>query len=485
MHKVKIISEIPALLILFFFIFSCNPEKNIQPSEFNLRFSTDTIMFDTVFTGIGTTTRRFTVFNPNHGTVEVKSVRLGKIPNTNFFINVDGIQGPEVRNVRIRAKDSIYVFVEANIDPNRDKMVEQDSIIFELETARAAVIIIAFGQDVVLLNQTLLQTQTLSNQKPYLVYNYAIVDKDHTVTVPEGVRFYFHYRSSLIVNGTLRVEGTVDAPVIFRSDRLEPFYSDKPGQWGAWITLDNGGIYLLGGIHFTTSSRNNRIHYAIIENAIKGIQIDSVIGGSEPGLRITNTIIRHHNLAGIVAQTSSIEAHNLVIHNCGSYALALLLGGDYWFNHTTIANYTPFTSRSTPAVYINNYYTYNGQAYAFPLVRCLFSNSIIHGFYSTSRAEVGFDLVSGPTIHYLFDHCILIPGNNIDTSDNTHFRNIIVAKQGVGFKDIGKYNFDLDTLSAAKDCGLPDYAVFAPTDIKGRSRFSDQKPDIGAYERLE
>jgi len=467
-------------------IAACRDENLIQPTEFNLKFSTDTVLFDTVFTGIGTTTRRFTVYNPNNGTVQLKSIRLSKIPNCNFSINVDGVAGPDVRDIKIRKHDSIYVFVEANIDPNRNQMVESDSIIFELESSASAnVKLVAFGQDVVLLNGQVITTQTFTNEKPYLIYNSARVAENQILTVEAGTRLYFHYRSSLIIEGTLNVQGTANAPVIFRSDRLEPFYSDKPGQWGAWIEFDDGGIYLLGGLHFTTKSRNNQINYAIIENAIKGIQLDSVISENSIGLTLNNTIIRHMNLAGIVAQTSSIESHNLLITNCGSYALALLLGGSYWFNHATIANYTPFSARSTPAVFINNYYVYQNQAYVFPLNQCLFTNSIIHGFYGNSRAEVGFDLFEGYPANYYFENCIILTGNTIDTTDYIHFRNIIVAKEGVGYKNIAKYDFELDTLSPAKDKANPYYSTFAPFDLKGRNRFTDSRPDLGAYERQE
>ena len=49
-------------------------------------------------------------------------------------------------------KDSIYIFIEANIDPNRDEMVEKDSIVFESEDSRSDVKLVAFGQDVILIN---------------------------------------------------------------------------------------------------------------------------------------------------------------------------------------------------------------------------------------------------------------------------------------------------------------------------------------------
>ena len=46
-------------------------------------------------------------------------------------------------------------------------------------------------------------------------------------------------------------------------------------------------------------------------------------------------------------------------------------------------------------------------------------------------------------------------------------------------------NFELDTLSNAKDFGKAATAQFYPIDINGISRLNDLGPDVGAYERLE
>ena len=48
-----------------------------------------------------------------------------------------------------------------------------------------------------------------------------------------------------------------------------------------------------------------------------------------------------------------------------------------------------------------------------------------------------------------------------------------------------KGNYELDTLSAAKDRGSNSYAKNYPLDLKGASRMSDAGPDPGAFERIE
>jgi hypothetical protein len=53
------------------------------------------------------------------------------------------------------------------------------------------------------------------------------------------------------------------------------------------------------------------------------------------------------------------------------------------------------------------------------------------------------------------------------------------------FIDYPTYNYQLDTLSPAKDAGLGAYGELVPFDLKNVSRISDSDPDLGAYERIE
>ena len=475
----------PTLLIILAIsiaIVGCKEERFLESDTFSLTFSKDTVLFDTVFTTIGTTTKRFTVHNKNNTKVLVRTISLAKGNSSNFSINVDGVPGIEFSDIEIDKNDSMYIFVEANIDPNRDEMVETDSIVFNTGNASSDVKLIAFGQDINLISAKTIETETWTSEKPYLVYDYVHIAEGNTLTIEAGTNIYFHYASSMLIDGTLDAQGSLNQPITFQTDRLEPFYSDKSGQWGAWIEQENGSIYLLGGLHFTQKSKNNRINYAIIKNAIKGIQLDSVQEGQTPGLTINNTIIKHMNVAGIIAQTSSIESHNLVINDCGMYGLALLLGGDYQFNHATIACYTPYTARTTPAVAITNYYAYNGIIYPFNLTQCSFTNSIIHGRYGNSQSEISIDLTTETATNYNFDHCILQIDTATDTTNRQHYNRITIAKDGIGYRNIGLYDFAIDSQSVARNIGLLEYGERFPMDINGNDRTIDQQPDLGAFE---
>jgi hypothetical protein len=53
------------------------------------------------------------------------------------------------------------------------------------------------------------------------------------------------------------------------------------------------------------------------------------------------------------------------------------------------------------------------------------------------------------------------------------------------FIDPKKNDFQLDTLSPAKDFGLYNIAISFPVDLNNVSRLDDDGPDLGAYERVE
>src|SRR5574344_35695 len=96
---------------------SCIEDDFTTSSSDVLAFSTDTLSFDTVFTGEQTFTRRFLIYNRHKKQLRVERIYLSDmVEGVDFFINVDGNTSKEFSNVEIRGEDSAYVFVEARID---------------------------------------------------------------------------------------------------------------------------------------------------------------------------------------------------------------------------------------------------------------------------------------------------------------------------------------------------------------------------------
>lgn len=322
----KILWLVPAIL----FCWSCERDYMFRGGEEGIMFSSDTVMFDTIFTSIGSATRNFRVINPYDTDLTIDLIKLAGGEDSKFRININGIPDPEVRDVHLRAGDSIYIFAEVTINPGGSSdpsFVVTDSVIFQTKERVQSVKLVAYGQDVVLLRKKTLGTQTLKADKPYLIYDWLIVDSASVLTIEEGAELYFYQGASLVVShgASLKVMGTRENPVLFTGSRLEEWYQDKPGQWN--------GISLMPG------SKNHEINYAIIKNATVGLSVDSVgLKGGLP-LRLSNTRIEHVSQQGLVAQASSIIADNCLFGDAGSASVALTYGGYYKFYHCTIVNY--------------------------------------------------------------------------------------------------------------------------------------------------
>lgn len=482
----RLVYRILFLIFIISGLFSCIKDEITTDSNAVIEFSVDTVMFDTVFTSIGSTTEHLKIYNNNNNIV-ISSLSLAGGNESNFRLNVNGQISNDQKDIEIPANDSIYIFVEVTVDPNEanSPMVIQDSIIFITNGNIQDVDLVAYGQDFFLFNGEIIQSQTWKNDKPYLVYNSVLVDSVSTLTIEAGTMIHFHYGSSLLVQGTLIVNGTVDEPVYFQGDRLESFYDDKPGQWGAWREYENGGAYMFGGIHLLAGSKENLINYAIIKNAIKGIQADTLAGYEIPTLTLLNSRIENMTYAGIFAQGTTILAANSIIANCGTYAVALMIGGSYEFYHCTIANFYRYGTRTTPSLVLNNHFIVDNNVHVRPLENAFFSNCIIYGgreteieFYNTIN-----DIPLPGNFNYLFDHC-LVQVDTMDTSNEDHFKDIL-KNINPKFMSTFEYDYHLDTLSPVKDFGNPDIAKYFPFDLDNQNRTIDDGPDLGAYERIE
>jgi len=456
-------------ILVMLWILSCERERFILDQPVQLRFSVDTVYFDTVFTQIGTMTKRFTVHNTYGNHIRISTIHLAGGGNSVFRMNVDGVPGILHQNVEIPPKDSLYIFVEATLDPNNSDniLLQEDSILFNTNNYRQSVNLAAWGQDVHMLKEELIETGTWINDKPYLVINYVYVDTLAVLNLDPGVRIYLHRDAVFYVGGTIRANGTLDEPVYFLSDRLEKMYEDIPGQWG--------GIYLLPG------SRDNVFNHSVIRCGNFGIVVDTFMSKTTPALVIENSFIADHSSFGILARGSFVNASNTVIANCGTCAVALIWGGTYEFNHCTIANRWLYGGvRNTPAVFLNNYYIdVNKKPQIRDIHKAYFGNSIIHG---NRQFELETDKHPDGLLNYTIDHCI----GRLDSPDLDPDRLInVVINQDPKFISWDEYNFELDTLSPAKDIGSLLIGEGFPFDKNGNSRTADGKPDAGAYERIE
>jgi len=500
----------PITLLLFIGILisfcSCRSDFETIPSTGDLTFSKDTIYLDTVFTNIGSSTYRLKVYNKSKNDITIPTIQLAKGLNSKYRMTVDGMQGNNGKifnNVDLLAKDSLYIFIEttANIaDANPADFLYTDQIQFDSGANLQKIELVTLIQDAIFLYPKRFADGTIEtlpigdqkiegffldendavngnelhfkNTKPYVIYGYAAVPSGKTVTFDAGSRVHFHANSGLIVsnmasinvNGATSTTDKLEKEVIFEGDRLEPDYSDAPGQWGT-IWLTNG-------------STNNNLKHLTIKNATIGLLVQNNDGTT---VNIKNTQIYNCSNYGILAQTAKINGENLVINNAGQASLACSYGGNYKFTHCTFNN--NWNSSEQVAVFVSNYITG-----AIPEVKDLtaatFNNCIIYGSYST---EMILNKKTGAAFEYQFNNCLL-KFDNVSNSftanpdyqfgtDTAHYNAIILNKDPKFFK-VSLNKFNIDDTSAAFAKGNSTYLI--PFDILGNTR--TLPPDLGAYQ---
>lgn len=477
-------------LLLFFVTFylcSCKKDIDITAIKANLNFSNDTILFDTVFTTVGSITHTLIVHNDNDFDI-LTNIKIGGTDAKYFAMNADGLTGNEINNIPISAHDSIFVFVEARIDPNQQNtpLITDAELTFNTGGKMQKVSLVAYGQDAyfhtantfgtIIDGQDTMQfwyhaldcNTEWNNDKPHVIYGYVIVDPGCQLIINAGTEVYLHKNSGILVGnpfstnkgGTLKVNGTINNEVVFQGDRLDEWYKDSPGQWDR--------IWLMPG------SSDNEINYAILKEGTIGIHADTV-AGPNPTAIIRNTIIENMSAIGILGQGATLEVENTVISNCGQYAVVCNIGGDYQFTHCTVANFWDLNGRNTPSLLLNNFYEdINGITHIRDLKKADFINCIIDGNLST---EIELQENNGGLFNYSFDHSLvkIDPNTNTNTS---HFIQII-KNLSPEFENTSKRDFQLKSNSPCIDKGKN---TSIGQDINGNFR---NTPDMGAYEFVE
>jgi len=459
------------ILLLFtsvlIFLSSCQKKDQIDTNPtLKLSFSSDTVFFDTVFTTVGSVTQRLMVYNWNKYKINISSIQLSGGEQSNYRINVNGIPALTLSNIEIPGEDSIYIFVRVTLDPNNKNtpFIVSDSILFNTNGNFQQVKLFAWGQNAFFYKNSHLAGNVFwDSLKAHVIYGSLRIDTGASLTLMPGTKVYFHAKSSLKISyeGSLLAYGTLEHPVRFAGDRLDPYYKDLPGQWDG-ILLEKG-------------SKGNQVNYGIIKNGIQGIMIYSGTDPSQPDLKMDNTIIQNMTGDGLFAESSSIISTNCVIGNCGGSSLSITGGGDYDFKQLTIGNYWSTSVRTSPSLYISNY-TYDSLGTKIPhdLVNAYFGNSIIYG---TDQEETILAKIDAALFEFTFDHCLLKTTNNID--DPLHFISCFV-NQDPRFIDVQNNNFEIDSISPAIDKGIP---MDVPYDIKGNYR--GDTPDLGAFEYVK
>jgi hypothetical protein len=455
---------LPALLAIFF---GCKKENFTTSSDSLLRPTEDTVKFDTVFTSTGSVSQFVKIFNPNDKGIRISSVALAGGSSSPFKINVDGLTGPQVNNLEIAAGDSMYIYITVSIDPTTFQLpfIVSDSISVTYNNNKLWVQLQAFGQNAHFYrNKIISSNETWNNDLPYVILDRLTIEPNATLTINKGCRIFIHADAPILVNGSLKVLGEANDRVVFAGDRLDVPYKDFPAGYP--------------GLIFTETSTNNLILYGIIKNAYQGIVLINPSSGIK--LDLQQTIIENAYDAGILAINSSIRAKNVLIANCGKN-LMLVKGGDYVFEHSTVAAYsTDYVQHRDPVLFVSNYITQNNIP-SFAALNAVFRNCV---FWGESGGFVNSEVVvnkAGTTAYNVNFQNVLwkVPSDPANaTISGINLKNVNPIFDTIDISQ-NTYSFRPGENSPLIDKGS---ASSINIDLDGKPR-PVNLPDLGAYEK--
>ncbi|MBP3764015.1 MAG: hypothetical protein J6I49_09110 [Bacteroidales bacterium] len=392
----RVLSIALPLLLIALSVPSCTKDAfEVDAAGVQLRFSQDTLSFDTVFTTLGTATRRLTVYNPTATPLRLTSVTLAQGRTSRFRLNVDGDTALVARDVEVDAGDSIFIFAQACIDPNdsTSPFLVEDAILFGNGQRLP---LTAWGRNAVYHIQpqdtswSVIDCDRWDATLPHVIIGNALVPEDKTLALGPGAEIFFGPNGMLIVDSAARLvaQGTADAPVRFSSLRQDGWYRFLPGQWQT--------------VWFYNYSTGNVIDHAILENGTGGLRC-------YPGaqLAVSNTVVRNMSDCAIIGQNATVTGRNLLVYDCYA-SFTALLGGSYSFSRCTFANYWNYTSRKVETIVLSNAMNTPGGVVGADLLRADFQDCIVWGSYYSG--ELYLSSVEGYAFNHRFTRSILRGG---------------------------------------------------------------------------
>jgi len=462
-------NNILLLIAICLLVIACKKESFTDNPGARIRLSSDSLLFDTVFTTTGSVTQLVKIFNENDQKLRLSSVQLAGGINSPFKINVDGTPGPTVNNLEIDANDSLYVFVSVSINPNSSNLpfVVEDSVQINFNGNQRWLQLQAWGQNANFIRGLRLTgNNTWSSTLPYVIVGGLQIDTTASLTIQKGTRVYLHADAPFIVDGTLRVQGEAadSARVFFAGDRLDEPYKNFPAGWP--------------GIYFRDKSHDNQMDYAVIRNAYQAIVATAPSINGNPKVTLNQCIIDNVYDAGILALHSNIAANNCLVSNCGKNII-LAQGGTYTFQQCTIATYTnAFILHKDPVALVTNFIKQDN-TYLTADLNADFKNCIFWGDGGSVDDEVVVSKQGNTVFTVNFSNSLWKVKNN--PANSTYTNMINNTDPQFDSIDIQKrfYNFRLKATSPAINKGL---ATPIAVDLDGKPR-SVGLPDLGAYEK--
>ena len=441
----KNILKILATIIISTFCF-CSEDFEYNTGA-KLNFSSDTLKFDTVFTGEKSSIRYLKIFNNTDKNININTIHLENNDNQ-IHLNINGIETTSAENIELRKNDSIFVFAQAELKNQTENYSLTNSLIVNTGGENQRVIITAYAINVEKLDGTINSDTTLPENKSYISHSGVKVAKNAKLTIKEGVSIYFGKESGIEIEGALNIEGTIENPVKFQGIRSEKEYAEIPAQWR--------------GINFKEESQTSVINCATIKNTQTAVS-----AFSNANITISNSKIENSFYHGLYLENTNSQIYNTLIHNCGYSCINISGTGNYQILHCTLADYWNYNFREKSA------FDCKGSEQNFST---LVVNSIIYGNKTNEtdfREKDNINIVN----------CLI----KSDLTENEKFTNC-KFNLDPEFANPDSANYKIKDSSPAVD--MANYGMlmlddFLETDYYGNQRTEDDGPDAGFAEYIK
>lgn len=463
--------------------FSDNP-------SFRLKFSQDTIAFDTLISTIPSSTKTLYAFNNNGDGMRISTIQLEGGAESLFRVNVDGryLADGIWHDFEVLKHDSLVIRIEMTPPEvgSNEPLYFTDKLHFLLENGATQTVVLSGGAvDAYIQKDGMVieENTTLLTDKPYVIYDSLVVKKGATLTLTEGTRLMFHDKAALHVYGKLLVQGSLEKPVVLRGDRMDHMfdyllYDNTPSRWE--------------GVIIHKDSYGNEFYQCDLHSSLFGIICEDTeqVKPDETRPSITLDCCILHNIGGDGLQLNNCvsKVTNTQISNTLGRT-AYISGGSHTFIYCTLAQFYPFTANRGDALRLVS--SEDGSDYGL-LRKAHFINCVITGY--------GPDVIMGENIpddcSYLFHHCFL---NTPPVDDEEHFvgsvfdqdkkkneEEKLVRDENFVLFDTENFIYDFTPKAESMIRSLADgsYADLPTFDRKGVSRLADEGPDAGCYEYI-
>lgn len=426
---------------LILMLMACDDDSYETNPNFKLQFSTDTVAFDTLITGKIATTQQLKIYNRSNHKIKISEMKLQQT-NSPYQLNINGKSSTIFSDIAIASKDSLFVFIAINLPDKKSNKIRllEDKLLLNINNNTQNVVLQTWALDVIRINNNISKSTTWEADKSYLISKDIAVEKGIDLNIMPGVRVLFEKKSSLTIDGTLKVMGTFKNPILFRSTRFEELYDHVPSQWN--------------GIFLSKHSTNNTLKHFKLQHSTQGLKC------ATKNITLEYGYIADCTENAITLNNCNLKMHNMLIVNCGGAGVKSIDNGDITIHQSTFYNAWSFGGRATPIIDISKNNIGN----------IAIGNCIIWGnnyneiaLASTKQSSIKNSLIKitdsqKQSYKTIFDKCIF--------------------NQSPKFKEIEKYNFQLQDKSPCIGSGSTTISSFYPFNFAGEKNNSN---NMGCY----